>query len=305
MQEPVLYFVIPCYNEEKVIRTTAALAAQKLDGFIGSGLVSTQSRICYLDDGSTDRTWEVLNELFEENDKVVLLRHNRNYGEQYAYLSGIRFAASRADVLITMDADLQDDINATDAMLDAFFEGSDVVYGVRSSRKQDRRFQRTTSDLFYRFMRLCGTELVPEHSQYRLMSRRAAQLIAENAEKKVFLPAFVPLLRLPETIVYYERKPRAAGESHYNVRSLVHLASNAILSYGVRVPNFLACLCALDVILSVLAAFRCLSGENAELWIAVLSVCAPGAVLSGLLFISAIREMRRHLRAKKRPAQKD
>lgn len=305
MPEPVLYFVIPCFNEEKVIETTASRVKDKLNCFIASGRVSAQSRICFLDDGSSDRTWEILLKLQRENESFIALQHNRNYGEQYAYLTGIRYAAEYADIIITMDADLQDDIHATDAMIDAFFQGSDIVYGVRSSRKQDRRFQRITSGLFYRFMRLCGTELVPEHSQYRLMSRRAAQSIAQNKEQRIFLPAYVPLLRLPESVVYYERKPREAGESHYNVRSLVRLASNAILSYGVNLPYILLGLCILDVILAFTAAWVCRTGADSSVCIAVLAVCIPGAALSGGMFLLAKKEMLRHLRAKKRPGKKD
>lgn len=305
MQKPVLYLMIPCYNEEKVIRTTAARVTEKLENFIASGSVSPNSRICLLDDGSTDRTWELLNKLFDANDKIILLQHNRNYGEQYANLSGIRYAAEHADVVITMDADLQDDINATDEMLKAYFQGCDVVYGVRKSRKQDRRIQVVTSDLFYRFMRLCGTELVPEHSQYRLMSRKAAQLIAQNTEKRLFLPAYVPLLRLKEDVVYYDRMPRAAGDSHYNVLSLARLASNAILSFGVNVPYFLLALCVLDLLVGFLALFLGRTGAEPQLRNVVMWICFLGAVLLGASFLVARKEMRRHLRAKKRPVNKN
>ena len=301
MNEPVLYLIIPCYNEEKVIGMTADRVTEKLDGFIASGLVSPQSRICLVDDGSKDRTWELLNELYETNDRIVILRHNRNYGEQYAYLTGIRYAAQHADCMITMDADLQDDINATDAMLAQYLLGNDVVYGVRSSRKQDRRFQKTTSGLFYRFMRFCGTELIPEHSQYRLMSRKAAQALVDHTELNIFLPALIPLFDLKESIVYYERKPRAAGDSHYNVRSLTRLASNAILSYGVYLPYFLLTCAITDGALGILGAVMLFFAEPQSVWRIVTVICTCGAVLFGIAFCLAKRALRRHLIAKNRP----
>ncbi len=301
MNEPVLYLIIPCYNEEKVIQMTAARVTEILNNYIEAGLVSAKSRICLIDDGSTDRTWKILLQLYKTNDKVVVLRHNRNYGEQYAYLTGIRFAASHADCMITMDADLQDDVRATDAMLNEYFCGKDIAYGVRRSRNEDHPSQKWTSNLFYRFMRLCGTELVSEHSQYRMMSRRAAKEIIEHMELKVFLPAMIPLLGLPYSIVYYDRRTRAAGESHYNVRSLARMASNAILSYGVRLPLFLVLCCILDCVVAILAALSCYVDPNSGVPKAVLLICLGGAVVFGILFYYAKKEMNRHLRAKKRP----
>ncbi|MBR5619202.1 MAG: glycosyltransferase family 2 protein [Clostridia bacterium] len=305
MQEPVLYLIIPCYNEEKVILTTAEIVTQKLDAFIASGSVSPQSRILLVDDGSTDRTWELLLQLYNTNDKIAVLRHNRNYGEQHAYLSGIRYASTRADCMITMDADLQDDIDATDAMLDAYFQGCDVVYGVRRSRDTDRLFQKATSSLFYHTMRLCGTKLVREHSQYRLMSRTAAQAILEHMELNIFLPALVPLLHLRERIVYYDRKPRAAGESHYNVRSLSRMASNAILSYGTYLPRFLLAFAIADLLIGGFAAWFGFAGEHTRAWYAVAAACFAGTVLFVLLFFASKAAQRRHLSAKNRPNAKD
>ncbi len=304
MNTTILYLIIPCYNEEKVILTTAQLVTEKLNGFIASGLVSPESRICLVEDGSTDRTWELLCSLYETNDSVIALRHNRNYGEQHAYLTGIRFAASRADCMITMDADLQDDICAIDAMLDAYFKGSDVVYGVRKSRDTDKWFQRATSSLFYRAMRFCGTKLVREHSQYRLMSKSAAQAILDHMELNVFLPALVPLLQLRESIVYYDRKPRAAGESHYTVRSLSRMASNAILSYGTYLPCFLLVLAIADVLLGGLAAWFVCSGQHAQVWKPAAALCFAGAVLFTALFVAAKAAQRRHTAVKNRPAGK-
>lgn len=304
MNQPVLYLIIPCFNEEKVILTTAEIVTKKLNGFIDSGLVSTESRICLVDDGSSDKTWDLLLELYETNDKIVVLRHNRNYGEQYAYLTGIRFAVSRADCMITMDADLQDDVNAADVMLDEYLKGSDVVYGVRGTRIQDSIFQRATSALFYRFMRLCGTKLVPEHSQYRLMSRAAAQTILDHCELKVFLPALVPLLNFRESIVYYDRKPRAAGESHYNVRSLSRMAENAILSYGTYMPYFLLWCAVIDAILGLMCLYLFRFGDHPQTCKTAALLFFIGAVLLTVLFVIVKTAMRRHLSAKNRPKQK-
>ena len=305
MHEPILYLIIPCYNEEKVILTTARIVTEKLNGFITSGLVSPQSRILLVDDGSSDRTWELLMQLYDTNDKVCLLRHNRNYGEQQAYLTGIRFASLRADCMITMDADLQDDVNATDAMLDAFFKGSDVVYGVRRSRDQDSLFQKSTSAMFYRFMRLCGTKLVREHSQYRLMSRAAAQAILEHLELNIFLPALVPLLGLRESVVYYDRKPRAAGESHYNVRSLSRLASSAILSYGTYLPLFLLLCAILDAVFGAVSAYLFYAGTHPLAWKTAAILCFCGTALFTVLFFAARKAMRVHTLTKRRPKKTD
>lgn len=304
MNLPVLYLIIPCYNEEKVILTTADTVTEKLNGFIASGRVSSESRILLVDDGSTDRTWELLLHLYETNDKIVVLRHNRNYGEQHAYLTGIRFASERADCMITMDADLQDDIEALDAMLDEYGKGVEIVYGVRKSRDEDRWFQRTTSSLFYHFMRLCGTKLVREHSQYRLMSRKAALAILDHLELNIFLPALVPLLGLRESVVYYARKPRAAGESHYNVRSLYRMASNAILSYGVYLPRFLLLFAILDALFGVLAIILLLPDQQPDFRTPVILLLFGGAVLFTVLYWIVKAAMRQHLTAKNRPTRK-
>lgn len=304
MDEPVLYLIIPCYNEEEVILTTAEIVTEKLNGFISAGLVSPESRICLVDDGSTDRTWELLESLYESNDKIVILRHNRNYGEQYAYLTGIRFASAHADCMITMDADLQDDIRATDDMLDAYFKGYDVVYGVRGSRDRDSLFQKATSAMFYRFMRVCGTKLVREHSQYRLMSRDAAQAIVDHTELNVFLPALVPLLNLRETSVYYARKERAGGESHYNVRSLFRMAKNAILSYGLYLPYLLLFCSVLDAAAAAFAAVFARAAQHAHVLHAAAILCAIGSIVFAVYFVLAKIALNRHLIAKNRPEKK-
>ncbi len=301
MPIPVLYFIIPCFNEEKVILTTAQRMREKLSSYTASGLVSPQSRICFVDDGSSDRTWALLLQLYDAHDNVVILRHNRNYGEQYAYLTGIRYAASHADCMISMDADLQDDLDASDEMLREYFRGREVVYGARGSRKQDSLFQRVTSRLFYTIMRLAGTKLVPEHSQYRLLSRDAAQALVRHAEQKIFLPALVPLLGFPESVVYYARKPREAGTSHYNVRSLTRLAHNAILSYGVNLPRLLLVGAGADVLCGVLAAILRGSGRAPAFSAAVMLTCFLGAAGFAGLYLCAKSALRKHLRAKKRP----
>lgn len=229
---PVLYFVIPCYNEEAVLPLSAPVLREKLRTLTAAGRIAAESRVLFVDDGSSDHTWEIITALHAEDPAFAGVKLSHNAGEQNAYLAGMREAIRRADVVVTADCDLQDDIAAVDEMLTRFEAGYEIVYGVRRRREEDPLSQRCTSALFYRLMRGIGTELVPEHSQYRLMSRRAVSLLMDYGEVNLFLPALVPKLGLKHTVVAHDRHSRAAGKSNYNFIKLLRLAIEAVTSFS-------------------------------------------------------------------------
>ncbi len=240
---PVFYFVIPCYNEEAVLPISAPVLKAKLLALRDAGRISADSRILFVDDGSADRTWEIVTSLHGKDPVFEGVKLSHNAGEQNAYLAGMTQAIKKADVVVTADCDLQDDIAAVDEMLDRFDEGYEIVYGVRRRRDEDPFLQRLTSETFYRLMRLLGTELIREHSQYRLMSRRAVSLLLSYGEVNLFLPALVPKIGLKHTVVEHDRHVRAAGESNYNFIKLFRLAVEGVTSFS-DAPLAFATLCA-------------------------------------------------------------
>ncbi|MBQ6021196.1 MAG: glycosyltransferase family 2 protein [Clostridia bacterium] len=275
--EPTLYFVIPCYNEEEVLPLSAPVFLQKLDALTESGRIGKDSRILFVDDGSKDGTWEILRRLHRENDRVACVRLARNSGEQNALLAGMFTAADRADCVVTMDCDLQDDIHAVDEMLDRFEEGNEIVFGVRFKRDKDPFFQRLTSGLFYRLMHLMRTGIIEGHSNFRLMSRRAVELLQEYKETDFFLPGLVAKLGLKSATVQHERFERAAGKTNYNFMRLLRLAMVAVATSS-RAP------------LHLIAFFAVLSGAAALasliVWI-VLSI-KTGAFRTDLCILTCV-----------------
>lgn len=231
---PIVYFVVPCYNEEQVLPETTRQLTAKLSAMIANGLISEQSRILYVDDGSRDRTWEIICGFHQENQYVegVKLAHNR--GHQNALLAGLMTAKEYADCAVSLDADLQDDIEVLDEFVRKFGEGCDIVYGVRSSRKTDSRFKRMTAQGFYKFMKVLGVDVVYNHADYRLMSRRALDALSEYRETNLFLRGIVPLIGYRNATVLYERHERFAGESKYPLRKMLSFALDGISSFSVR-----------------------------------------------------------------------
>ena len=227
-----IWIVVPCYNEHEALPLSAPVLLQKLNGWIAAGRVSPESRILFVNDGSTDGTWELIEGLHRQDRRFCGVSLSHNAGEQNAYLAGLFTAAEHADAVITVDCDLQDDVSAMDEMLDRYEEGNEIVYGVRKKRVHEGRVHRNNAGLFYKLMKLCGTELVEEHSQYRLMSRRAVGMLAQYGEVNLFLPALVPLIGLKHTVVEHERWERAAGKTHYSVRKLTKLAAEAVTSFS-------------------------------------------------------------------------
>lgn len=229
-----LYVVVPCYNEEEVLPETAARLRDKLEQLMQAGKISSASRVLFVNDGSRDRTWELIVRLHEVCPLLCGIDLSRNRGHQNALLAGLMHARERADLVISMDADLQDDIHAMDAMVDKYLEGVDIVYGVRSSRQRDSFFKRTTAEAFYRLMAAMGAETVFNHADYRLMSRRALDGLAQFREVNLFLRGIIPLIGYRTDTVEYERGERFAGESKYPLKKMLAFAMEGITSLSVK-----------------------------------------------------------------------
>ena len=234
MQLPSLYIVIPCYNEQAVLPITAPMFLEKIESLIAQGLCNENSKVLFVNDGSKDDTWNIIRSLAKQNPRFKGITLSRNRGHQNALLAGLMHAKNECDVTISIDCDGQDDINAMDEMMRQFHDGCDVVYGVRSKRDTDTFFKRFTAESFYKFMRLMGAETVFNHADYRLMSKRALEGLAEFKEVNLFLRGTVPLVGYKTTSVYYERNERIAGESHYPFSKMLNLALNGITSLSTK-----------------------------------------------------------------------
>ena len=234
MRGNTLYIVVPCFNEEEVLPETARRLGDKLRALMNAGKISPQSRVLFVNDGSGDQTWAVITRLHRDNPLLCGLDLSRNRGHQNALLAGLMAARGRADMAISMDADLQDDVDAAGAMVDKYLAGADIVYGVRSSRKTDTFFERTTAEAFYRLMDRLGAETVFNHADYRLMSRRALDGLAQFQEVNLFLRGIVPMIGYPTDTVEYERGERFAGQSKYPLKKMLSFALEGVTSLSVR-----------------------------------------------------------------------
>ena len=209
MNPPVLYIVVPCYNEEQVLPITAPLFLEKLRGLTAAGKISSESRVLFIDDGSRDHTWDIIRSLARQDAHFLGISQSRNRGHQNAVLAGLMEAKSRCDITISIDCDGQDDLGAMDQMVEAYCQGNDVVYGVRSSRETDTWFKRTTARCFYRLMGILGAEVVYDHADYRLLSRRVLEALADYHEVNLFLRGLIPLVGFQSVTVEYSRQGRA------------------------------------------------------------------------------------------------
>ncbi len=234
MRGNTLYIVVPCYNEEEVLPETARRLGDKLRALMAAGKIGPRSRALFVNDGSKDRTWEVVTKLHREDPLLCGVDLSRNRGHQNALLAGLMTAKDKADMIISMDADLQDDVDAADAMVDKYLAGADIVYGVRSSRKTDTFFKRTTAEAFYRMMDLLGAETVFNHADYRLMSRRALEGLSQFKEVNLFLRGIVPMIGYPCDTVEYQRGERFAGQSKYPLKKMVAFALEGVTSLSVK-----------------------------------------------------------------------
>lgn len=229
-----LYLVIPCYNEEEVLPETTRQLTGKMHSMMERGLIAQESKILYVNDGSKDKTWNIICELHEQNPLVRGVKLSRNKGHQNALLAGLMTAKEEADMVISLDADLQDDIGVLDSFVEKYYEGCDVVYGVRSARKTDTFFKKTTAQGFYKIMKAMGVDIVYNHADYRLMSRRALQELENFKEVNLFLRGIVPLIGFRSDVVTYERHERFAGESKYPLKKMMNFAFDGITSFSVK-----------------------------------------------------------------------
>ncbi len=272
---PIVYLVIPCYNEEEVLPETVKRLTAKMTGMIESGRADKQSRMLLVDDGSRDKTWEMISGYSDKNELVsgIKLAHNR--GHQNALLAGLMTAREYCDCAISLDADLQDDVEVLDGFVDKFIDGCDVVYGVRNKRETDSFFKRTTALGFYKFMQVLGVDLVYNHADYRLMSRRALDALSEYKETNLFLRGMVPLIGYRSDYVYYDRHERFAGESKYPLKKMLSFAIDGITSFSVKplkmISNFGVIVSFLSVIGLIYAFVSYFTGSAVAGWTAIVS----------------------------------
>lgn len=232
--KPTLYIVIPCYNEEKVLPITAPLFLEQLKSMQAKDLISTESKILFVNDGSKDKTWDIITHLAAENDSFIGISQSRNRGHQNAVLAGLLDSIDKCDITISIDCDGQDDISVMTQMVEEYLSGSEVVYGVRSSRKTDTFLKRATAEGFYRFLNMMGAEVVFNHADYRLISAKVLKEFANFKEVNLFLRGMIPLVGFKSSSVYYERKERFAGETHYPLSKMLALAIDGITSLSVK-----------------------------------------------------------------------
>lgn len=233
-KEEILYVVVPCYNEEEVLTETTKRLKEKLEKLIKDKKISNKSRVMYINDGSKDNTWNLIEEISNKENLFTGISLSRNRGHQNALLAGLMTAKNYADIVISMDADLQDDINAIDEMIEKYNNGAQIVYGVRSSRKKDTAFKRITAEGFYKFMKLMGVEVVFNHADYRLTSKRVLEELENYGEINLFLRGMFPLIGFKTDIVYYERNERFAGSSKYPLKKMLSFAWEGITSFSVK-----------------------------------------------------------------------
>lgn len=306
MKKPILYIIIPCYNEEAVLPITCELFLKKIYELVQKDKISDASRIMFVNDGSKDKTWDIITSLAKSDEHYIGISQSRNRGHQNAVLAGLMEAKDHCDITISIDCDGQDDINAMDQMVDAYLDGCEVVYGVRSKRDTDTFFKRFTAEGFYKLMNWMGAEVVFNHADYRLISSRVLHEFANFKEVNIFLRGMVPLVGFKSTSVYYERHERIAGESHYPLKKMLALAFDGITSLSVKpirmitgLGAFFAIISFIGVIWAIIMSF---SGNTVSGWAStVCIVCFMGGIQ--LLCLGVIGEYigKIYLETKARP----
>lgn len=235
----ILYLVVPCYNEQEVLPETSKRLKEKMESLMERNLISRDSRIMFVNDGSKDRTWSMIEELHEQDPIFAGIKLSRNRGHQNALLGGLMTAKEYADMTISLDADLQDDIDVIDQMVEKYYDGCEIVYGVRSARTTDTFFKRFTAESFYHMISMMGGEIVFNHADYRLMSKRALNELANYKEVNLFLRGIVPMIGFKTDVVTYERHERLAGESKYPLKKMLALAVDGITSLSIKPIRFI------------------------------------------------------------------
>ncbi len=303
---PILYIVIPCYNEETVLPITSGMFLEKLNSLIASEKISSDSRILFINDGSSDSTWQIMSELCDRNEHFCCLGLSRNFGHQYALLAGLMEAKTKADITISIDCDGQDDINAMDDMIEAYKNGADVVYGVRSDRHTDSFFKRSSALFFYKLMNRLGCNTVYNHADYRLLDRRFLNELTNYEETNLFLRGLIPMVGFNSTSVYYERHTRIAGKSHYPLSKMINFAIDGITSLSVRpirvITSFGFIVSLLGFIGVIWAVIMFLLGKTVAGWSSMICIiCFIGGIQ--LLSLGVIGEYigKMYLETKKRP----
>ena len=293
MTPPVLYIVVPCYNEQAVLPETAPMFLRKLEELSSRGKISDESRVLFVNDGSRDDTWRIICDLARQDRHFTGIAQSRNRGHQNAVLAGLMEAMDKCDITISIDCDGQDDMNAMDDMVDAYLNGCEIVYGVRSSRATDSVFKRATAQGFYRLLNAMGAEVVYNHADYRLMSARALREFAKFKEVNLYLRGMVPLVGFKSTSVYYERHERLAGESHYPLKKMVALAFDGITSLSVKPIRMITTCGLLMSIISFIgilwAVIAALCGQTVAGWASTAClICFIGGIQS--MFLGVIGE---------------
>lgn len=283
----VLYIVVPCYNEEESIQQTGQVLCEKLNELMASGEAAESSRILFVDDGSKDSTWNLIAELCDQKDEIQGIKLAHNKGHQNALIAGLMTAKEHADIAISTDADLQDDVNAINEMIEKYHAGADIVYGVRNSRKKDSFFKRSTAHCFYKMMKWLGAETVYNHADFRLMSKRALEALAQYKEVNLFLRGIVPMLGFQTDYVYYERGERTAGESKYPLRKMMAFAWEGITSLSITPIRFITSLGTTLFVISLFmmaySVIRKLMGATVTGWS---SIAVSLWMIGGLVLLS-------------------
>lgn len=280
----ILYIVIPCYNEEEVLPETSQMFLEELELLINKKKISDASRILFVNDGSKDETWNIISDLSNKDKHFIGMSLSRNRGHQNALLGGLMEAKNYADIVISIDADGQDDIGAMEEMVDAYHDGNDIVYGVRKKRDTDTFFKRTTAQGFYRFLNMMGVEVVYNHADYRLTSKVVLEELSHFKEVNLFLRGMVPLVGYSSTSVYYDRHERLAGESHYPLSKMIHLAIDGITSFSIKpltlisqMGIFVAFISFIGVIYTLVCYFL---GNTVDGW---------ASILCGIFFLGGVQ----------------
>ena len=306
MKGNILYVVVPCYNEQEVLSETSRRLKEKCNNLIQNGKIDKKSRIVFVNDGSKDNTWNIIKELHRQDNVFSGINLSRNRGHQNALLAGLMTVKEYADVVISMDADLQDDINAMDQMLEKYYAGSDIVYGVRSKRATDTFFKRFTAESFYKVMNWLGANTVYNHADYRLMSRRALEALSEFKEVNLFLRGMVPMIGYPTDVVYYERSERFAGESKYPLKKMIQFAVEGITSLSTKpikmITNLGVFIFVFSFVILLYSLLRHFAGYTVAGWTTIIvSVWAIGGLI--LLSLGIIGEYigKIYLESKERP----
>ncbi len=282
-----LYMVLPCYNEQEVLPKTANILKNKLEILIQNNKISKDSKICFVNDGSTDDTWNIICNLNKKDKIFTGINLSSNRGHQNALLAGLISSKSKADMVISMDADLQDDVDAIDQMVDKYLKGADIVYGIRDSRKTDSFFKKMSAEAFYKLMNALGTKTIFNHADFRLMSKRSIAALEKFKEVNVFLRGIIPMIGFKSDYVYYSRKKRELGESKYPLSKMLALAFNGITSFSIKLIRMISFIGVLSLVLSlgmfVYSIYRLVTGEVVSGWTSIMvSLWAIG----GLILIS-------------------